>query len=383
MKIAYFIETVIPSNRANTVHVMKMCEALSKEGGEVTLFCDMDNEAVSIEEINRRYGINHPFSIVQMRINKYLRKYGHRFAGIWSAYKKTRRFDCSAFDVAYGRSVYALNYIKNKIPFVYESHTEPIGQIKRMESKLLRNANCKGLVVISEALKNRYIELFPEFPKENITVLHDCANVEDHSNGEVAQLKKKSDAEVVIGYLGSLYPGKCMEVMIPVAKSRPEYLFHVVGGNKEWIDKWTTDARASGVNNIIFYGFVDNAKIGSYYRNFDICILPFGKNVFVDKSKRLNIGRWISPLKLFEAMAYAKAILVSDIPTIREVLTDEENCLFADPDNIEEWGEKLDRLVGDAELRTRLGNAAKEELMRNYTWEIRAERVLQIFNRKG
>ena len=170
-----------------------------------------------------------------------------------------------------------------------------------------------------------------------------------------------------------------MEVMIPVAKSRPNYLFHVVGGTKEWIDKWTTEAHADGVNNIVFYGFVDNAKIGNYYRAFDICILPFSKNVFVDKSKRLNIGRWISPLKLFEAMAYSKAILVSDIPTIKEVLTDEVNCIFADPDNIQEWGGKLDRLVNDSELRERLGASAKEELVKNYTWEIRAKRIIRIF----
>ncbi len=378
MRIAYFIDTIIPATRANTVHVMKMCEALAKENAEITLFCDSDEHVVTHKDIFLQYGIKKEFPIIQTQINSFLRKHGHRFGGMWSAYKKTLGIDWKQFDFAYGRSAYALSHIKNKIPFVFESHTEPTN-LKKMESKLLHSKNCIGLVVISYALKKRYIELFPEYPADKIFVLHDCANIDEKKEGAIATLRKKSNDEVVIGYLGSLYPGKCMEVMLPIAQSRPEYLFHVVGGTPEWIEKWTESARQLQINNIIFYGHIDNSKVGDYYRAFDICVLPFSKDVFVDKNRRLNIGNWISPLKLFESMAYSKAILVSDIPTIREVLTDEVNCLFADPNCIDEWGTKLDRLINDPNLRTRLGDAANAELRENYTWKKRAQCILKIF----
>ena len=148
---------------------------------------------------------------------------------------------------------------------------------------------------------------------------------------------------------------------------------------KEWIEHWKKQAAEERLHNLVFYGFVDNCLVGSYYRAFDVVILPFSQNVRIGKNKRANIGKWISPLKLFEAMAYGKPILVSRLATIEEVMEDGKDCIVAEPDNIEDWAEKLVKLCKDPEMQKKLGNAAQEKLLREYTWLERARKAAQLF----
>lgn len=374
IRLDYYIDTVIPSDRANTVHVMKMCRALQAAGAEVTLHCNTDDRSAAAHQsaIWEKYGVDECFTIRQTYVPRLLRTKLHRIGILYGAFCKACSGSRDA--IAYGRSPYALYFLRKRRPFLYEAHAEPGDKTRKLEEKLLRSKNCIGLVVISDALKKRYLELFPFLKPERITVLHDGAD--EAQPCEPAVLRGDSGG-VKIGYLGSLYPGKCMETLIPLAAACPQWTFHVVGGAPQWLSHWKSEAQAAGAANLVFYGQVDNAAVGAYYEAFDICLMPFSKNVFVDQNKRLNIGSWISPLKLFEAMARGKAILVARLPSIEEVVSDGEQCVFAEPDNVSDWAEKLKTLVSDGALRARLGAAAKQTLEARYTWEIRAKALLE------
>lgn len=379
MKIGYFMDTVIPSTRANTVHVMKMCQAFSKQGHDITLICDKETNTALPSTVWDQYGISCKFNVKQIYLPKLIQKHGHRFGIMLSAKMKSKYAD--EFEVVYGRSLYSLYYMRNKKHFIYESHTEPIRFHFKLERKILSHKNCVGLVVISQALKDRYLQIFPFLKEDQITVLHDCADVVPLDGNKATLLSHDTPHGVNIGYLGHLYPGKCMEIMLPLAKRCPEYTFHIVGGTREWIDHWKNEAEKEEIRNVIFYGFVENGKSGDYYRAFDICVLPFSSEVYVDKRKSFNIGQWISPLKLFESMAYGKAILVSRIPTIEEVIENDVDGMLADPDNINEWVVKLTELVENESKRKSLGIAAREKMETEYTWDKRAYRIVNIFKK--
>jgi glycosyltransferase involved in cell wall biosynthesis len=85
----------------------------------------------------------------------------------------------------------------------------------------------------------------------------------------------------------------------------------------------------------------------------------------------------MSPLKLFEYMASGKPILASDLPVLREILTDGVNCKLASPDDPSEWVKALELLVQDRAYAMKLGDVAKKELIEKYTWKCRAQKVLQ------
>ena len=175
MKIAYLIDTTIPSLRANTVHVMRMCQALQAEGQDVTLYCDgVDN--CDEHEIMQKYGITIPFKLERTHLSKFARKIGHRFAIMILAHKKAKRV--KDVDYVYGRSAYAINGIKHKYKFIFEVHAEPDKWNYMFEKKIINHKNCIGIVAISENLKKRYIEMFPSISPSKFIVLHDCADIE-------------------------------------------------------------------------------------------------------------------------------------------------------------------------------------------------------------
>lgn len=375
MKIAYYIDSVIPSQKANSVHVMRMCQAFTKLGIKTTLICDADCKNEDFSNVWNQYGIIDRFEIKRAYLSKRVRRLGRRIASDYSSWLKSKiKVDA---DYSYSRSALTLFFLKNVRPFIYEAHTEPDNLSKVVVRKIINHKNCIGVVVISNALKNRFLELFPEAKSDSIYVLHDAADLVDETDEKV---NLSDNGGAVVGYLGHLYPGKCMEILLPLAQKCPDFLFHVVGGTHYWVEYWKKECQKQNVRNVIFYGFVNNSEIGQYYRAFDICILPFSKNVFISKNKKQNIGQWISPLKLFEAMSYGKAILVSDIPTIREVMDNEKDCLLADPECIDDWVEKLSHLCADSEFRKQLGIAARIKLEKQYTWEIRAKKAAEILS---
>jgi glycosyltransferase involved in cell wall biosynthesis len=72
-------------------------------------------------------------------------------------------------------------------------------------------------------------------------------------------------------------------------------------------------------------------------------------------------------------------MLASDLPSLREVLRDEENALLVTPDNPEQLCAGIVRLTTDAALSERLARCASQDV-RQYSWEGRARQILQNSN---
>jgi glycosyltransferase involved in cell wall biosynthesis len=146
----------------------------------------------------------------------------------------------------------------------------------------------------------------------------------------------------------------------------------VVGGREEDLAYWKHRA---AFPNVIFHGYVYQGGIDRYYRLFDIALLPYQSRVTLEGGKGDTV-RWMSPLKLFEYMACGKAIIASDLPVLREVLTHGETALMVPPEDIDAWADALSTLEGNPSFRERLGREARRLLAEEYSWRKRADRVL-------
>lgn len=171
MKLAYLSETVIPSRSASVVHVLKMCEAFSGLGHDVTLFY-VSPDSSRLEEVLDSYGIRRPFrgiGIRQARRRTFLYEYGLRVA---------LRVRALGPDLAVCRSVPAcLVCALLGVPVVYEAHmpTRSRGAMTdRLFRLLLRLPALRGLVVISDALRQYFEERYP-LGSTRILVLPDAA----------------------------------------------------------------------------------------------------------------------------------------------------------------------------------------------------------------
>jgi glycosyltransferase involved in cell wall biosynthesis len=133
------------------------------------------------------------------------------------------------------------------------------------------------------------------------------------------------------------------------------------------LQRLTNDLGLAG--SVKFTGAVPHERVARHLSAMDAVIIP-------------RAVEYASPLKLFEYMAGGKAIIAPRQPNLLEVITDGHDALCFDPDDVAGFRGALARVVRDAELRARLGAAARATIAaKRLTWSGNAARITQTFER--
>ena len=103
--------------------------------------------------------------------------------------------------------------------------------------------------------------------------------------------------------------------------------------------------------------------------------MPYQKEVAVFGNKG-NTAQWMSPMKMFEYMATGRPIVASDLSAIREILKNDYNAILVSCDGIKEWESAIKRLVNNPEFAKIVGDNARKDVLKKYTWDIRAKEIL-------
>lgn len=362
MKICYLSSSHIPSRSANSVHVVKMCSAFVENGHLVSLFAkppEIDGDPHAF------YGVPPNFPVQYMPDGKgWIRRFRLRFV-------VRPQVSALGADVVYSRNLRAISAVASMgVPLVFEAHIVPSTEARLLEqAALFAHASFRRLVVISEALKQDYLDAIPTLDAGLVRVAHDGASPAPHLVDS-----SQTSERFQVGYVGHLYPGKGMELIELLARRCPWADFQIVGGLEEDLALWR--GRLSDASNVTFHGFLPHTEAIRRLAGFDVVLAPYGSHVKV-RGGGSGVQRWMSPLKLFEYMSYAKPIIASDLPVLREVLEDGRTALLAEPDDPDPWVAALVRLREDADLRRQLGSDALAVFEQKYTWTSRARWVIE------
>ena len=368
MKLAYFSAAVIPSQQANAVHVMKMCNAFAQLGHDVSLLYQPGSE-VTPGEIYQYYGVDSRVTLCPRRISRWPgRNYWYGLAG-----QHVLR-DLQP-DVVVGRSLHGCGVAALRgWPVLFETHTTGANwraAEKWLFARLRRARKFIGLTVITQPLKAHYLAS-GDFTDEQVLVAPDGAD--DYS--AVAPIVLTGSGELQVGYVGSLYPGRGIDLIIDLALRCPWADFHVIGGDPDSVA--TVREATAKLPNFQLHGFVAPAKTGAFQKSFDIVLAPYGRKVSVIGGG--DTSAWMSPLKVFEYMSGESAIICSDLPVLREVLRDGQNALLREADNVEAWQGAMELLRSNPELRKSIAATAAREFREKYTWRERARRIIRHFS---
>ncbi|MES2708965.1 MAG: glycosyltransferase family 4 protein [Verrucomicrobiota bacterium] len=409
MKIIYATGARIPSTQANSVNVVNFSDALAAGGHEVELMCGSPFR--SSAELEPQYGPKSPFrlhsGILGLKLKRPRKKTSapssgtggapaatvksasatpsssaapkakkeasglslrtlKRIAFGWNAAWRSKR---QKVDLLYSRSEYACLFASLLgVKTAWEAHAvmemDPFSHTRVMPVLARRGVPIFPITeALAEDLKQAY-----GFTDAGMTVLPDGAN---------PPLTAERSTEVPsdgfnVGYVGHLYPGKGMEVISAVAPLCPWATFHIVGGSDDLRAEWREKCRE--MPNVIFHGYANQTKVSEYLNAFDAALLPILRKISVPGG--FDIGRWTSPLKLFEYMAHRKAIVASDVPVLKEVLNDRKNSILCDPDNPQSWADALSELRSNEEFRRELAATAHAEFEERYTWRSRSQIML-------
>lgn len=382
MTLYYVAFSEIPSNRANSIQVMRMCEAFAGVIKDVRLYCRQGSRLV--ENLFEFYGIHSNFNVRAVRVPhiRFFNRIYYAFAVIADLRREPKPLTVYLRDQFLAGMLCRMS--SRRYRAVLEVHAPPKNRYWRWWIRgAVRSKTLTHLVAISQALATEYQRLFPDLAAERILVAHDGACAVDGNRVATGNsLTSQFGPRVAVGYVGSLRPGKGAEIIQELASSLPQFDFHIVGGDEECVQSWRKKSKST---NLVFHGFVSPPLAQKYIESFDILLAPYKSQVLVGDDD-LDIGRWMSPLKIFEYMSHGKAIVASDLPVLREVLSDGVNALLADPSDSSDWRNKVIRLVENAELRQQLGLAAQKDFQDKYTWERRAALIiarLGLLNRQA
>jgi alpha-maltose-1-phosphate synthase len=119
----------------------------------------------------------------------------------------------------------------------------------------------------------------------------------------------------------------------------------------------------AGLQGVVFTGAVPHASMPASLAACDIGAAPFD----IAAHRPLSLGFYWSPLKMFEYMAAALPVVAPDADRISTLVGHEREGLLYRPGDHGSLASALERLT-DAPLRARLGAAARERAVREYSW---------------
>lgn len=357
----------MPTEKAHGVQIMKTCEAFAAIGCDVELLVPWRFNSIKDDPF-RYYGVKNNFKIVRIPSLDFVRLgragflahslFFSKIAVIYSLFKKS--------DIIYSRDempLFLASFLKKNI--FWETHT---GSFNFLTKRLLKK--CKGVVAITAGLKKFYEG--KGVSADKIIIAPDGIDLGDFSkNFDKTEAKRRLGLPLnkkIAMYIGRLDGWKGVETLFAASKLLSEIQVAVIGGEARQIFRLKEK-----YPNVVFLGQRPYRELGENQAASDVLVLP---NTGKDEVSVF----FTSPLKLFSYMASKRPIVASDLPSIREVLTDAE-AYFAGPDDPVSFAEKIKAVFenyGGAEEKA--GKAL--EKVKNYQWKNRAETIINFIKER-
>jgi glycosyltransferase involved in cell wall biosynthesis len=417
--VLYFADTRFPIERANGVQTMATCWALAERGHAVTLVVRPDTAPLPRDPFEF-YGwpANPRLDVVPVPTSRGPRR--RRIRYLLDALRRSRaQPDSVVYTRDLGLAAFLLQLPADRRPrLVYESHgvattvseemprllgkpelapsARKLRRLDRQERRVW--ARAPAYVTITRALADDLAGRYG--PRPNLFVVPDGAGSGRAwrkpgltpesppaypSADSPASLRQEpgvrpglrqarpdpsvTGVSIIAAYAGHLYPWKGVDVFVRALALAPDVRGLIVGGHPGETDRARVEslARELGLGGrLTITGLVPPHEVRQRLAVADVLVLPNTLSAISE--------RYTSPLKLFEYLTLGRPIVASDLPAVREILTDGVTALLSPPGDAHALAAALERLAGDAALARALGEAAAA-LADEYTWERRAARL--------
>lgn len=351
-KIIYITAQKVPSIKAHSVQILKMCKYFSILL-KTTLICRYQKLNIPFPE-KKTFNVK-KYSFSENKIILLIQKF-------LITLKITRTNNT----IFYTRDVHFafFLFILSRKQIFLELHTAYTDKIT-LSYYLLNIILCKKnvkIIFISRALLTIYKK---KFNKKfiNYIIAHDAS--------DNYKSKAPSSKKINIGYAGHLYKGRGILLIIKIAKYLKDIQFNIAGGQKKDINYY--NKITNNIKNIKFFGYLPHSQVKKFFSRNHILIAPYEKIVTVGNIS--DTSKFMSPLKIFEYMSSQKPIISSNHKVIREILRNDDNALLCEPNNFNEWVKAIIRLK-DKKLRKKLAKKSYSDYLFKHTWEKRVQKIL-------
>lgn len=396
-RLLYLSCARIPSEKAHTYQILKMCEAFTEQGAAVTLFYQRrphNTLEKKVPDVFSYYGIRTPFAMKKLfcldlafleKISPVIRFYITTATYLLAAacFLLLRR---TSFDCIYCRDTFSLVLLSVlkpllRSPVFYESHMFPESHAAWYMYFVNR---IDGIIVLTGQLSERFKT--GGVAPAKILVAHDAVDIEhmDTNTDRVKNVRERLgiplDA-ILVGYVGRFVTMEqekgitdLMASMQYLREYRDRLYMAFIGGPMNVVPGYHSVIEKLGLNkeHFMFHDLVPVQEVPAFLAACDIVAMPFPRTPHYSFN--------MSPLKMFEYMAAEKPIVATKLPSVMEVLHDGENAVLAEPGNPAALADCIRYLVADTETARRIGRAARQDVVEHYTWRKRAANILRFMH---
>lgn len=378
MRIAYCTNVRLPSERAHGHQVAHVCRALWQLGHEVEVFAPF-RENVIPQDFWEYEHLSRDIKLTYVGDHDYI-KHG------WIGWLKLRSMNQSLRrelpallkehepDVVYTRSPALLPaLLSTGIPVVLELH-----QLPRFARHLfVEECNkCARVACLTSPMRDELLTW--GVAKEKLMVEGDAVDLDRFENlpGQAKARSKwnvKTD-RIVVGYVGrltTLGQEKGVSTLLQaLAAKQPgkQFFGFIVGGPEDDKLRYQKQAKKLGLtdDDVQFTGEIPAADVPNALSACDVLAMPF--------PDLPHYRTHMSPLKMFEYMAADRPLITSDLPTVRDVLS-EKTAVFHEPGSTKSFAEALEWVAAHPD-EAKARSAAAAALVKRHTWQERMARIL-------
>ena len=181
--------------------------------------------------------------------------------------------------------------------------------------------------------------------------------------------KKVKEEDLSILYAGRLDYKKGLIELVHSAKEicmiYSDVIYKIVGMGPLYNELRSLIKNEGLHDKFRFYGHVDRNTLRELYRESSVFILPSYYEGL--------------PNVILEAMACGLPIVATKVGGIAEVLHHRVNGLLISPGDEKAITDSLDQLLGDDDLRYRMGTISRLEVEKHYTWGSISDQYLQLY----
>lgn len=269
------------------------------------------------------------------------------------------------------------------IPHVATFHT--LGEVKnrarpaemepelriRAERKAIATADC--IIAVSPDEKDNLISIYGAQP-DNVKVIPcgvDLGLFQPMDKEKVLCELGLSEHSNILLYVGRIEPFKGIDTLLRAIarlEDNKDLRFLIVGGDSdsdgELVRLRSLASKLGIEGRVIFWGAVEHDKMPIFYNAAHACVIASYYESF--------------SLVAVEALACGTPVVAPRVGGLATIIKDGEAGYLIDEFSSEVFAQRLEWLLGDKELRRRMGNAARPSVM-DYAWSIVARQVLGVY----
>jgi len=251
---------------------------------------------------------------------------------------------------------------RSSVPILVTCHGGDLYALKgRMFEKLKRYVLSKvdGIAVVSHAMKKTIADM--GIAPSKIQVIPMGVYLEKMF---VPPRKRRNKKQLL--FVGRLVEKKGVQYLIEalsrVVQIHPDVKLLVAGGGTDetQLRNLVDDLRLQ--NNVIFLGAVEHNILPALYQASEVVVFP---SIIASDGDQEGFG-----LVQVEALGCECGVISSDLPAIRDIITDGKTGLIVPQKNYKALSQKIIHLLENPRIREALGREGRAFVLERYDWDI-------------